>query len=81
MKDFNYIYMYTGLDEFIQVLDTRLEKATVPNPGLVAKKVRLVGDPAHQLMHQSGQYVLRSYEVCNWLCMYTHIHHAYYFLV
>ena len=57
-----YTCIHIGLDEFIQVLDTRLEKSTVPNPGLVAKKVREVGDPSlavHQLMHKSGQCIPR----------------------
>ena len=65
--DNNY-YTYTGLDDFVRVLDSRLEKATVPNPGLVAKKVRKV---AHQLMHQFGQYVLSCEEVSSKPCMYN----------
>ncbi len=38
--------MYIGLDEFMQILENRLEKSIVPNPGLVAKKVRKVGNPS-----------------------------------
>ena len=39
------LYLFTELDEFIATIDSRQDKKS-PLPGLVAKKVRRVGEPS-----------------------------------